>query len=80
MSQQCPHCRLAVQGNDIYQTLRYDPARATIAALQTARWKEQARPGAPRERNQVLRQRPPRPAYPADRAFTGSRGTHSGGK
>jgi hypothetical protein len=34
MSQQCPHCRLAVQGNDTYQTLRYDPARAAITALQ----------------------------------------------
>jgi hypothetical protein len=33
MSQQCPYCRLAVQGNDTYQTLRYDPARAAIAAL-----------------------------------------------
>ncbi len=53
MSQQCPHCRLAVQdgdtfcgecggvlvlrlpgqGNDIYQTLRYDSIRATIAAM-----------------------------------------------
>jgi len=50
----------------------------------TARWKEQTRPGAPRERNQVLRRRPPRPAYPADRAFPRGipghrRGTHSGG-
>jgi hypothetical protein len=34
MSQQCPYCRLAVQGNDTYQTLRYDPARAAITALQ----------------------------------------------
>ena len=33
MSQQCPYCRLAVQGNDTYQTLCYDPARAAIAAL-----------------------------------------------
>lgn len=33
MSQQCPHCRLAAQGNDTYQTLRYGPARAAIAAL-----------------------------------------------
>ena len=34
MSQQCPYCRLAVQGNDTYaRRLRYDPARAAIAAL-----------------------------------------------
>jgi hypothetical protein len=41
MSRQCPHCRLAVKdgdlggpGNGIYRTLRYDPTRATITALQ----------------------------------------------
>ena len=59
MSQQCPYCRLAVQGNDTYQTLRYDPARAAIAALYDCTLEEEMRPGAPRERNQVLRRRPP---------------------
>ena len=44
MSQQCPHCRLAVQGNDTYQTLRYDPARAAIAALYDCTLEEEMRP------------------------------------